>query len=232
MLEEEYLTGKEYLKKNYFHTRRLFYPLILITAAGLFLVANLVILDLEYLSHKNLQTTQTELQTAPASLPATPNSANTICTSNCITNKNEATPASKTQTQTVEKNVLPANNASAKEYFIPLGFGTSSKGDWQNVDGMQATINTNNFNRIKSAVLEISANIPTGNETADFRLFNSSDQHPVWFSDTNISGGTTQFLTSAGFALDSGNKTYVLQAKTSLKYPVNINMARIHLVTY
>lgn len=123
-------------------------------------------------------------------------------------------------------------NNQVKEFFIPFGSGTSTAKDWQDVSGLQASVDSGAYGRIKRVTFEASVFIPTGNETAWVRLFNATDGHPVWSSDVSIDGGIAKLLTSQPITLDSGTKTYHVQMKTSLEYPANINQARIHILTY
>ena len=131
--------------------------------------------------------------------------------------------------------VKPVSQAQAapsvKEFFVPFGTGSNSSDDWQDVSGLKATIDTANYGSIKTVVFEASVRIPTGNETAYVRLFNATDKHPVWFSDVSLDGGTPQLLISKPVTLDSGNKTYQVQMKTSLKFQAFLDQARLHIIT-
>ena len=131
--------------------------------------------------------------------------------------------------------VKPVSQAQAvpfvKEFFVPFGTGSNSSDDWQDVSGLKATIDTANYGSIKTVAFEASVRIPTGNETAYVRLFNATDKHPVWFSDVSLDGGTPQLLISKPITLDSGNKTYQVQMKTSLKFQAFLDQARLHIIT-
>lgn len=129
---------------------------------------------------------------------------------------------SQTQTQT---------QPSVKEFFVPFGTGSNSSDDWQDVSGLKATLDTANYGNIKTVVFEATIRIPTGNEAAYARLYNATDKHPVWFSDVSLEGGTPQLLISKPITLDSGNKTYQVQMKTSLKYPAFLDQSRLHIIT-
>lgn len=126
---------------------------------------------------------------------------------------------------------VPISSSLVKEFFVPFGTGSNSSDDWQDIAGLKATIDPANYGNIKSVVFEASVRIPTGNETAYVRLYNATDKHPVWFSDVSLEGGTPQLLISKPITLDSGNKTYQVQMKTSLKYPAFLDQARLHIIT-
>lgn len=126
---------------------------------------------------------------------------------------------------------IPISTSLVKEFFVPFGTGSNASDDWQDLAGLKATINQANYGSIKTVVFEASVRIPTGNETAYVRLFNATDKHPVWFSDVSLDGGTPQLLISKPITLDSGNKTYQVQMKTSLKFQAFLDQARLHIIT-
>ena len=121
--------------------------------------------------------------------------------------------------------------SSVKEFFVPFGAGSNSSDDWQDISGLRATLDPANYGSIKTVIFEATIRIPTGNEIAYVRLYNATDKHPVWFSDVSQEGGTPQLLTSKPIMLDSGNKTYQVQMKTSLKYPAYLDQSRLHIIT-
>ena len=122
-------------------------------------------------------------------------------------------------------------SSSVKEFFVPFGAGSNSSDDWQDISGLRATLDPANYGSIKTVIFEATIRIPTGNEIAYVRLYNTTDKHPVWFSDVFQEGGTPQLLTSKPISLDSGNKTYQVQMKTSLKYPAYLDQSRLHIIT-
>lgn len=131
-------------------------------------------------------------------------------------------PISPTQTQIQN---------SVKEFFVPFGSGSNSSDDWQDILGLKATLDPANFAIIKTVAFEATVRIPTGNEIAYVRLYNATDKHPVWFSEVSLEGGTPQLLISKPITLDSGNKTYQVQMKTSLKFQAFLDQSRLHIIT-
>ena len=98
--------------------------------------------------------------------------------------------------------------------------------------GLQASIDSNGYNSIKSVVFEVSLHVPTGNETASVRLYNSTDNHPVWNSELTFNGNSSSvFMSSSPISLDSGNKLYKVQIKTQLQYPAIVDQSRVHITT-
>lgn len=126
----------------------------------------------------------------------------------------------------------PSASSTAKEYFIPLGGGSSNADDWTDVPGLQAYVDTALYGRIKTVTFEASLRTPTGNQSANARLYNVTDGHPVWNSDVSIEGGTPQLLISSPITLGTGSKLYKVQMKTQLKFITYLDQSRIHIMTY
>lgn len=124
------------------------------------------------------------------------------------------------------------NSSIAKEYFVPLGAGINSTDDWADVPGAQVSINTSQYNKINTVTFEATLQIPNGNQKIWARLFNSTDKHPVWYSEVTTESAGPILLNSSPITLDQGNKTYQVQMKTQLKSPANLLQSRIHIVTY
>lgn len=118
-----------------------------------------------------------------------------------------------------------------KEYYVPLGTGQANSADWQNIAGAQAYVNSANYPHIKQAVFEVTVHVPNATQDVFVRLFNATDQHPVWYSDVTFSGigNTPQLLISQPVNVDSGNKLYTVQIKTQLQAATVLDQARIHI---
>lgn len=155
-----------------------------------------------------------------------------ICPQSCISQIQEATSSLKlTTSPTITPTQVSVSSSAKGEFFIPFGFGSSSAGDWVDIEGLQAYMDSTNYEGIKKVTFEASVRIPTGNQTAYVRLFNKTDKHPVWFSEVSMSGGTPQLLISDPITLDEGNKLYQVQMKTQLKFLAILDQARVHIIT-
>lgn len=121
-------------------------------------------------------------------------------------------------------------NKVTKDDYVVFGSGTNMSTDWGDVPGLEAYADNNSYGVIKEVIFETSVQIPTGNETAYVRLYNKTDQHPVWYSEVSIEGGEAKFLQSKPISLDSGKKLYKVQMKTTLAYPANLIQSRIHII--
>lgn len=146
--------------------------------------------------------------------------------------ESDSAPAGGTTPTPIEKPLSQIQTApSVKEFFVPFGSGSNSSDDWQDIAGLRATLDPANYGSIKTVTFEATVRIPTGNEIAYVRLYNATDKHPVWFSDVSLEGGTPQLLISKPITLDSGNKTYQIQMKTSLKFQAFLDQARLRIIT-
>jgi hypothetical protein len=133
-----------------------------------------------------------------------------------------------TQTQNIP--TINTNKPTVKDYYIPLGSGTGQGTDWNDIPGAQATVDFAQYSPIKEIRLEVSVNIPTGNESVSVRLYNVTDKHPVWYSEV-ITNNATSYLTSSPIIYDLGSKLYQVQMRTQLEYPANLTQARIHIIS-
>ena len=126
---------------------------------------------------------------------------------------------------------LMSNTSAVREFFVTLGSGSSTTLDWTDVPGAQTYIDSTAYSNIKSVTFEASLYTPTGNQTANARLYNVTDAHPVWNSEVTVDGGTPQLKISNTISLDRGSKLYQVQMKTQLQSRTNLENARIHLIT-
>lgn len=138
------------------------------------------------------------------------------------------------------KNVLPtisAENApvwivpsGAKEYFIPLGSGSTKTNEYEELKSVEAYVDTGNYPVIKEAYFDLHLRNPTGNGRVYAKLYNVTDKHDVWFSEVFFEGGGTMQKESK-ITLDPGKKLYRVMIKSSLRYDVYADNAKIRIVT-
>ncbi len=171
----------------------------------------------------------TEVSSSKPQLTPKPIDENS-CPVSCISQIKEATASTKisqTPTPKPESKIV----SQPTESIIPFGSGVNSTDDWQDVSGAQTYIDSTKYGRIKKVTFEAYVRIPTGNQTAYARLFNVTDKHPVWFSEVSLTGGTPQLFISGAITLDSGNKLYQVQMKTSLKFQAFLDSSRVRITS-
>ncbi|MBI4062459.1 hypothetical protein HY410_00900 [Candidatus Gottesmanbacteria bacterium] len=123
-----------------------------------------------------------------------------------------------------------ATSQPAKEYYIPLGSGSTRSNEYVALEGAEAYIDTSLYGTIKSVTFEVFLRNPTGNGRTYAKLFNVTDKHDVWFSEVNFEGGGL-VKKEATITLEPGNKLYRVYLKSTLAYDVYADNARIHIVT-
>jgi len=191
------------------------------------IIGNLFIIDVVLFSGKNTNT-HTSSTISPPTPKLIAEKQESTCSTACqqeikrATAITAVTPAPVTQTTII----------SGKEYYIPLGSGSSTSSDWADIPGAGGYIDNTAYGKIKTVTFETSLYTPTGNQTAYARLYNVTDAHPVWNSDVSIEGGTAQLKISSPITLDSGSKLYQVQMKTQLSSRTNLENARVHILTY
>ncbi len=172
---------------------------------------------------------------SPTPLPQVTTPSN-LCPNNCLNIIKDATASQKLSptialTQTV-KIIQPTQRPTVREFFIPLGTGTTSSDGWTDVPGAQAMIDTAQYSAIKSITFEAAVYVPDHNEGVWVRLYNSTDNYAIGGSELYfVDGNSSALLNTGSISLGSGNKLYKVQMKTQLKFPANLTNARIHLLT-
>lgn len=198
-------------------------------------ISNLIVIDLwiynSLSQNKNTPSVSQNVLNTASSEPS-------FCPNACVAQIMQATSSSQTSKTTEKKTGVEekttttqtlTNGSSVKEFYVPFGSGSSFAGDWEDVPGVEAYVDSTQYKSIKEVVFEAALHIPNGNQTAYARLFNATDKHPVWFSEVSLEGGTIKLVNSQPITLDSGSKQYKVQMKTSLRDKANLVQARLRI---
>lgn len=208
------------------HRLIFFSPWSLLFLLLIVILGNLFIIDTALFWNNS---TPSEKPLTKSSPPKQAITANVSCSTTCKEEIAKAIAEAKLkESPTVKTSVA----SSTKEFFIPLGSGSSTASDWEDIPGAQAYIDNSAYGSIKTVTFEASLYTPTANQTAYARLYNVTDKHPVWNSDVRIDGGTPKLLTSDIISLDNGSKLYIVQMKTQIQARTNLENARVHITTY
>lgn len=126
----------------------------------------------------------------------------------------------------------PVVSSGTREYYVPFGGGETKSDQYEDVPGLAVNIDSTKYGTLKKVTFEVSLHIPTGNGKMNVQLFNATDKHPVWFSEVSsaLDSSVSKLMVSSPITLDSGEKLYKVQAKTSLKYQSVIDQARVHIL--
>ncbi|MBI3576782.1 hypothetical protein HY086_01950 [Candidatus Gottesmanbacteria bacterium] len=196
---------------------------LIISSLLLLLTVNAVILDLVIFSR---------LPTQRESVSVIQPSVSAECPVACLSLVNEKLSAQKIQETTTAAVVSPqlTSSSSAKEYYVPLGSGTTRQTDYQELTSVEAYVDPANYSPIKQAYFQVHLRNTTGNGAVFAKLYNVTDKHDVWLSEVSFEGGGTD-LREAKITLDRGNKLYRVMIKATLQYDVYVDNARIRIVT-
>ncbi len=189
----------------------------------LLLTVNVVLLDLLVFSRSSRPSEPISV-VAPTEPLACPGSCQTMIEEKLATQK---IPQASTPVQTTQ---LQTSSSSAKEYYIPLGSGTTRLTDYQELTSVEAYVDPANYPPIKQAYFQVHLRNTTGNGAVFAKLLNVTDKHDVWFSEVTFVGGGTA-LRESKITLDRGNKLYRVMIKATLQYDVYVDNARIRIVT-
>ena len=121
---------------------------------------------------------------------------------------------------------------AVKEFFIPLGSGSSTATDWTDVPGVKAEIDNTKYGQIQKVLFEASVHVPDANQIVEVRLYNETDRYVVSNSEFLYPSGTTQNFRIAEIQLGQGAKIYKVQIRTQLQYTAILDQARVHITTY
>lgn len=130
--------------------------------------------------------------------------------------------------QTGSENNQPAQTRSP--VYIPLGStGSSQALDWTSLATFEVEINSDDYTGYSNMYLEVNMRAFQGNGKAFARLSNKTDGTAVGSSEVSTTSSDYTTVTSAGFKLSGGKKTYRLQLKTLTGYAADVQFARIRV---
>ncbi len=126
----------------------------------------------------------------------------------------------------------PAQSVSrAGEFYITFGSGQLKADDWEDVPGLAVYIDNTKYGNIKKVTFEVSMKILNAHGISFARVFNATDNHPVWSSEISTESDKSQLIVSSLINLDLGNKLYKVQLKNTTKEITIIDQSRIRIIT-
>jgi hypothetical protein len=211
------------------------------------ILSNLVILDYVVVTSNTHKATEI----SPASLEVTPQRINdsipvaSVSAGQPIFSAEsfiEATTALTARIEALEKKgvtssapvIISSGTTKAtavKEYYIPLGSGSTNATDWVDLPGVESYVAPGNYGTIKSIYFEAALRIPTGNGTAYARLLNVTDNTSLFETEITYQGTTGNLISSGAFPVPYATKLYRVQLKSSLGAEVVLDSARIKIFT-
>ncbi|MBI5620959.1 hypothetical protein HY949_04215 [Candidatus Gottesmanbacteria bacterium] len=203
----------------------------LVASFLLLFTTNIVLIDL-FLVMGRRSVQQVPMAAAIVRVSPTPTSVET-CPTACgiaIDALDRKVTRLETRGASESQTLVSSTSNNAKEYYIPLGTGNTKSNIWQDLPGVEAVINTENYPSIKSVTFEAYLKIPTANGRVFVKLYNVTDKHDVWFSEIS-SEGPILMKKEAVITLERGTKTYRVMGLSTLSYDANIENARLRIVT-
>lgn len=202
----------------------------------LLVTVNLFILDLKVFS-PNFPIQMADISTTAAPTgprPTSPESStnNSFCPSDCLSMIQQATKSGATAIGSPQEQITssPPPVSNPKEYYIPLGSGSTQKNSWDNITATETTIDFSSYGNVKEAYFIASLRNPTLNGSVEAQLYNVTDKHTVWGSPVTMNGPAEQTITSGKLSIDNGNKLYRVQLKSGLSAPAYLDNARIRIL--
>lgn len=117
-----------------------------------------------------------------------------------------------------------------KEYYLPLGSGSTTSRDWQEISGAEIVIDADNFSNVKSIIWEAVLRLPTGNGLVQAKLYNVTDKHEVWYSEVGSGSSTAYRAESAEIQLSPGRKLYRVMMRSTMGYEAFLDSGRIKIL--
>lgn len=115
-----------------------------------------------------------------------------------------------------------------REYFVPMGTGSTNKTEWSDVLSLQATINGDRYGQIVAVYFEASMRAVNGKVEA--RLLDRTSASVMHESNIELQGNEYAWVISKPFAVTPGGKTFMVQMRSSSGEEVSINGARLRIV--
>ncbi len=121
----------------------------------------------------------------------------------------------------------PTTNSGKSTIYIPLGSGGQiSDTNWVTLSTFQISLDSAQYPGYTNMQLEVTMRLNQPGGTLYARLYNLSSGSAT-SSEITTTSTSEQLVSSSGFSLSTGTKTYVLQAKTSDGSQAFLDYARI-----
>ena len=195
---------------------------------------NLFLLDLKVFAPEN-NIKISDITSVATPIPSSvtnnlqPTTNNYLCPNSCLSIIQQAT--SSASQGSLQEVLLQKASGQSREFYIPLGSGSTTKSDWNDMTNTDTLIDPANYGTIKEAYFIASLGNPTQNGQVEAQLYNVTDKHLVWGSHVVMNGPSSQTITSDKITLDKGAKLYRAQLKSTLQYAASLDNAKIRIIT-
>src|SRR3989344_93035 len=216
----------------------------LITVLGIiliFLITNIIIIDYHLFSGKLITRDIELVQPLPlpdsAEIIAPPQASSTTRVQTNVEISNLLKIATESLTlrvdaltgKSVEQTTSNTQNQPVKEFYVPLGTGSTSSTSWVDLPGVEAYISPSNYGTIVEMYLEVAIRVPTGSGQVFARLKNVTDNNSLFESEVSYEGTAGKLFSSGKIPVPSQTRLYRMQLRSSLGAEVVLDNARIKL---
>jgi len=215
----------------------------LLIISGIIVLVNLVFLDIKVFEQEEKESVEVFIPqpsniSSQAVLPSITQEASSqlpiveketsFCPASCLEKIEEATrsinlPTPKTVVQRIPE-------TSVKEFYVPLGSGSSSATTWEEIKNAEAYFDPQSYGKIKSITFEALMRIPTANGRVYARLYNVDDKIGLTETEVWVEGSTGVRVESSSFSLPQGKKLYRVQLKSTMGYEAVLDLGRLKIV--
>lgn len=122
-----------------------------------------------------------------------------------------------------------SSTGGVKEYYIPLGYGSTNSTSWIELPGVEAYLAPANYGKITGFYFEAGIRIPTGNGRVYARIKNVTDNVGLFESEVYRDGTSTGLISSGKIPIPTTTKLYRVELKSSLGVEVVLDNARLKI---
>ncbi len=151
------------------------------------------------------------------------------CPQDCLEIIYQATLSGEKPLPTATSRVF-SPGTQVKEFYVPLGTGSTTATVWTDIPGAEAYINPANYGKIKSLTFEASLRVPSGSGRVYARLYNVNDKLGIFESEISGEGISGQRVESSKLNFSSGNKLYRVQLKTTMGVEGDLDIGRVKII--
>ena len=195
---------------------------------------NLFILDI-FVFNKSFTVRVSDVAVVKPSIPTTLSDYSlSQCPLSCLNAISEATKSNSAiggTNQAITDSSVVNQISSPREYYIPLGSGSTNNNTFKDLTATETVIDPGNYGTIKEAYFIASFTNSTRNGQVEAQLYNVTDNHPVWGSHVVMNGPASQTITSDKITIDNGSKLYRVQLKSTLSFDVTLDNAKVKILT-
>ena len=199
---------------------------VIIVLLLMFIAVNLFILDLKvFYSPPVVKVSDMQIATTPILPPPD------VCPETCLSFTREEIEKASFRSSPTQIPLPAAQKVTqTKEYYIPMGTGSTSESSWVDLNTTDTVIDTSLYGTIKEVYFTASLRNPTQNGQAEVQLYNVTEKHPVWNTHLTVGNASSKTVSSGNIVLGTGSNTYRVQLKSTLQYLVYLEGAKIRII--